>query len=375
MIMYFAWRIGQIIRPEDTLARLGGDEFTLLLPGLSSPEESLSVAESIRDALAEPFEVEDQELFVTTSIGIVTGPEGVSSSDELVRDAETAMYRAKAQGRARAVVFDENMHRDASERLKMETDLTKAVENGEFVPFYQPIIDLRTGRINGFEALIRWQHPVEGIVPPGAFIPLAEETGLIVPMGKFVLQAASRQLRIWQERYPAFSNLTMSVNLSVEQMKTDGIVAQLTEVIRDSGIRPELIKIEITESGIMENMDYALHVLKSFEAQNIRLSIDDFGTGYSSLSHLHSFPFHFLKVDRSFVGDMEDKRENMEIVKTIMSLAHSLDKHVIAEGVEEHSQLSLLKALGCEYGQGFYFSKPLPAPEAEAMLAENPLWT
>jgi len=374
MLMAFAWRVGQIIRPEDTLARLGGDEFTLLLPTLQSAEESLSIAEEIRDALTDPFDVDGQEIFLTASIGIVTGPGSFSSAGELLRDAETAMYRAKARGRARSVVFDEDMHRDASERLKLETDLTKAVENGEFVPYYQPIIDLRSGRVHGFEALIRWEHPTDGLVPPGAFIPLAEETGLIVPMGEFMLEASARQLRIWQERYPAFNNLSMSVNLSVEQMKTEGIVTRLSDIIDRSGIRPELIKIEVTESGIMENMDYALAVLKEFENRAFHLSIDDFGTGYSSLSHLHRFPFHFLKIDQSFVGDMEQKRENMEIVRTIVSLAHSLGKSVIAEGVEEESQLNVLKALGCEYGQGYYFSKPLPHAEAEALLSEAPVW-
>lgn len=374
MLMAFAWRVGQIIGPEDTLARLGGDEFTLLLPTLQSAEESLSIAEEIRDALTDPFDADGQEVFLTASIGIVTGPGQFSSAGDLLRDAETAMYRAKARGRARSVVFDEDMHRDASERLKLETDLTKAVDNGEFVPHYQPIIDLHTGRVHGFEALIRWEHPTEGLVSPGAFIPLAEETGLIVPMGEFMLEASARQLRIWQERYPAFHNLTMSVNLSVEQMKTEGIVTRLSDIIDRSGIRPELIKIEVTESGIMENMEYALEVLREFEDRAFHLSIDDFGTGYSSLSHLHRFPFHYLKIDQSFVGNMEQKRENMEIVRTIVSLAHSLGKSVIAEGVEEESQLNVLKALGCEYGQGYHFSKPLPHAEAEALLSEAPVW-
>lgn len=374
LLARIAWRIKRLLGPDETLARLGGDEFTILMPMINDDMHGLQLANSIQDDLKSPFEIDGNDLFISASIGIINAPDGANDASDLLRDAETAMYRAKSLGRARSEVFNPTMHKDASERIQMENDLKRAVEKGEFEPYYQPIISLADGHITGFEALIRWRHPLQGIISPARFIPLAEETGLIVPMGAFMLEAACRQTKLWQERYHAHRDLTISVNMSVVQMNRPTISSDIKSILEYTGIAPNTVKIEITESGLMNNVGLASDLLKKLEAMGISLMIDDFGTGYSSLSHLHQFPFHYLKIDQSFVSTMEDKPDNMEIVRSIISLAHTLGKQVVAEGVETESQRILLRKLGCEFVQGYRFSQPLPAGKAEVLLGEEPDW-
>lgn len=374
LLSRFAWRIQKLLGQDETLARMSGDEFTVLLPNISDRSQSVKTADRIQSELRRPFAIDGQDLFISASVGVVNGPEGNMDAEDILRDAETAMYRAKASGRARAEVFDSTMHEDASERIQLENDLKKAMDNGEFEPYYQPIISLADGSISGFEALIRWNHPTQGIVSPGRFIPIAEETGLINEMGRFMLEAACLQTKAWQERYPSHHQLTISVNLSVVQMTRPDIGDQIRTILDYTGIPTNTVKIEITESGLMNNVGSANDLLSGLEKIGVSLMIDDFGTGYSSLSHLHQFPFHYLKIDQSFVSTMEDKPDNMEIVRTIVSLAHTLGKKVVAEGVETQSQRAQLKQLGCELVQGFLFSQPLPAHKAEALLANNTRW-
>ncbi len=374
LLARFAWRIRDLLRPDETLARLGGDEFTILLPLTNDDEHGLQVANRIKGDLKQPFDIDGKSLSVSASIGIINAPDGNHDASDLLRDAETAMYHAKSLGRGRSELFNSSMHKLVTERVQLENDLKAAVELNEFEPYYQPIVSLTTGRIAGFEALIRWNHPSQGLILPTRFIPLAEETGLIVPLGEFMLETACKQAKHWQNRYVAHRELTMSVNMSVEQITRPSIGDEIEGIIKHIGIPPHTVKIEVTESGLMNNVARASDLLKTLEDMGVSLMIDDFGTGYSSLSHLHQFPFHFLKIDRSFVSTMEDKPDNLEIVRSIISLAHSLGKRVVAEGVETQSQRDILAELGCEFVQGYYFSRPLPTAQAEALLIEDLTW-
>ncbi len=374
LLAQFAWRIKDLLGPDETIARLGGDEFTILLPMVSDDQHSMQIANRIQGDLKRPFTIDGTNLFVSASIGVINAPNGSSNANDLLRDAETAMYHAKSAGRAKSRRFEPTMHKDATTRLRLENDLKQAVELEEFEPYYQPIISLKTGTIIGFEALIRWNHPEHGLVPPDQFIPLAEETGLIVPMGVFMLQKACWQVKYWQETFSQYRDLAMSVNMSVIQMNHPTITNDVVEVIETTKISPASLKIEITESTLMGNVVRAAKLLKTFEDMGVGLMIDDFGTGYSSLSHLHQFPFHYLKIDRTFVSSMEEKTDNMAIIRSIISLAHTLDKSVVAEGVETHSQQKQLAELGCEQAQGYFFSRPLSADKAEALLAKSPVW-
>ena len=373
LLVDVAARLGRNLRDSDTLARLGGDEFGIIMEPLGGAELALAMAERIAETLADPFDIEHNELWVSAAVGIVLGKSGRRTADELLRDADTAMFRAKAKGKGEHCVFDEAMHQAALERLTLDSAMKRAMEANEFEPFYQPLVDLDTGHIMGFEALVRWRSPDKGLIPPGLFIPLAEETGLVTAIGAFMLDAACRQAVVWQ-RLTGFKDLTMSVNLAVRQMIRPGIVDEIAAVLRATGIEASRVKIEITESGIMENMDAARQVLQGLKDLGVRLAIDDFGTGYSSLAHLHRFPFDYLKVDQSFVSAMEETRENREIIETIVGLGHSLGKTIIAEGVETAEELAVLRAMGCEIGQGYLFARPLPAPEAEVLLKDNPTW-
>lgn len=373
LLARFAWRINELLGPDETLARLGGDEFTVLLPMTHDDQHGLQLANRIHSALMHPFSVDNHDLFVTASIGVINGPMGKADADDLIRDAETAMFRAKARGRSRAEVFDMTMRKDATDRIKLENDMKKALEHGEFEPYYQPIVSLTTGRIAGFEALVRWNHPKLGLLLPKRFIDLAEETGLIVPIGSFMLEMACRQIKLWQQQ-PALGDLTISVNMSVVQMSRPDIGDEIHTLIKQTGLPPNTLKIEVTESGLMTNVGRSSVLLQSLEEMGVSLMIDDFGTGYSSLSHLHQFPFHFLKIDQSFVSSMSDKADNGKIVKSIFSLAHTLGKRVVAEGVETESQKQQLTELGCEFVQGYYFARPMPAAEAEELLFTNPHW-
>jgi diguanylate cyclase (GGDEF)-like protein/PAS domain S-box-containing protein len=371
LLVGIARRLEICLRPGDTVARLGGDEFTVLLEDLMSVTEAIEVADRLQKALGLPFNLNGHEVFATVSIGIALSSTGYDRPEEVLRDADTAMYRAKMLGKARHEVFDKTMHARAMNLLQMEADLRRAIERKEFILHYQPIVALESGTISGFEALIRWQHPERGFVSPAEFIPIAEETGLIIPIGHWVLEEACRQIHIWQELYPKYPPLQISVNLSSKQFINTNLISQVHQILKETGVEPHSLKLEITESMVMENVETAIEMLKQLRTLGIELSIDDFGTGYSSLSYLHRFPISTLKIDRSFVSRMSDNNENAEIVRTILMLARSLKMDVVAEGVETQDQLSQLAMLECEYGQGYFFSKPLDVAGASQLLADG----
>jgi diguanylate cyclase (GGDEF)-like protein/PAS domain S-box-containing protein len=375
LLVGIARRLEVCLRPGDTVARLGGDEFTVLLEDLNRMSEAIEVAERLQKELSLPFNLNGHEVFTTVSIGIALSTTGYERPEDVLRDADTAMYRAKNLGKARHEVFDKEMHTRALHVLQLETDLRRAVEREEFVLHYQPIVSMESGATVGFEALIRWQHPERGFIPPSDFIPMAEETGLIIPIGQWVLGEACRQIRRWQELYPTYPPLQVSVNLSGKQFMKPNLVDQIRDVLEETGIDPHSLKLEITESIMMENIETAIMMFNQLRTLGLQLSIDDFGTGYSSLSYLHRFPISTLKIDRSFVNLMEDNNENAEIVRTIIMLARNLNMDVVAEGVETVGQLTQLRALKCEYAQGYLFSKPLDAASAEKLLAAAEAYT
>ncbi|HEX8492471.1 MAG TPA: EAL domain-containing protein [Pyrinomonadaceae bacterium] len=369
LLIGIARRLETCLRPGDTVARLGGDEFTILLEEINDTSEALRVAQRVEKELSLPFNLGGHEVFTSVSIGIAPSETGYERPDDILRDADTAMYRAKSLGKARHEVFDRAMHAHAMNLLQLETDLRHALKRDEFLLHYQPIVSLETGAIHGFEALVRWQHPKHGFISPSEFIPIAEETGLILPIGQWVLREACRQMREWQEQMPAASSLSISVNLSGRQFTQPDLIERITQVLRETGLAPSSLRLEITETVVMENIETAAAMLKQLQALGVELSIDDFGTGYSSLSYLHRFPSSTLKIDRSFVSRMMDQSENVEIVRTIAVLAQNLDMNVVAEGVETEEQVIQLKALGCEYAQGFYFFRPMNASAITEVLA------
>jgi diguanylate cyclase (GGDEF)-like protein/PAS domain S-box-containing protein len=364
-------RLEQCVRKLDTVARLGGDEFAVLLDGLESHEEAIHIAIRIQEALAAPFDLNSHEFFTSASIGIAFSMTSYDRPEDILRDADTAMYRAKANGKARHEIFDVGMHTRAMEMLKLENDLYRAVERGEIVAYFQPIVCLKTGRISGFEALARWHHPERGLVSPADFIPLAEDTGLIVPLGMMILRQSCLQTQEWNRLYAFEKPLTISVNLSGKQFSQSDLVERIKDILDEAKLAPELLRLEITETVIMENARNSIEMLQQLKALGVQFSIDDFGTGYSSLSYLNRFPFDVLKIDRSFVNRMAFEKESLGIVKTIMALANELGKAVVAEGVESENQRRTLAELGCQFGQGFFFSKPIPALDAKKLLGEQ----
>ncbi len=371
LLVGIAHRLEACLRPGDTVARLGGDEFTILLEDLASTDDAIEVARRVQEAVTQPFNIGGHEVFTTASIGIALSNTGYERAEDLLRDADTAMYRAKMEGKKRHVVFDKAMHDRAMELLQTETDLRRALTRQEFFLNYQPIVDLETGRVASFEALVRWRHPERGLVGPSDFIPVAEETGLIVPLGLWVLNEACQQMREWQRLGLADESVTMSVNLSSRQFSQADLIERISSALRESGLKAGNLKLEITESMVMENIDTAIDMLMQLRGLGVGLSIDDFGTGYSSLSYLHRFPIDTLKIDRSFVTQMTDNSENAEIVRTIVTLARSLDMAVVAEGVETADQLRQLGDLGCDYGQGYLFSRPVGAGQAAELLTDE----
>jgi len=371
LLIAIARRIETCLRPTDTVARLGGDEFAILLDGLDDTTNAVHVAERIRESLMQPFDLSGHEVYTTTSIGIALSSTHYEQPENLLRDADTAMYRAKENGKARYELFDTVMHARAVALLNLENDLRRAVERQEFQVYYQPIIMLETREIAGFEALIRWNHPARGFVSPAEFIPLAEETGLILEIGQWVLRVACRQIQQWQWLAPHEKPLTMAVNLSGKQFKQPDIIEQIKKTLQETNCDPRTLKLEITESAVMENAEAATQMLTQLRDLGVQISIDDFGTGYSSLSYLHRFPVTTLKIDRSFIDRMGAGDENSEIVRTIMTLAMNLGMDVVAEGVETEEQLRQLIALKCEYGQGYLFSKAVDAKAAQALLQER----
>ena len=366
-----ARRLERCIRPGDTLARLGGDEFTILLDDVRSEADATGVAERIHEELAAALEVRGAEVFTSVSAGIALSSAGYECPEDMLRDADTAMYRAKMGGRARHQVFTGDMHQRAVSSLRLETDLRRAVERREIVPFYQPVVELDTGTVVGFEALARWRHPSRGMLLPDLFIPVAEETGLVVELGEWMLAEACRQVREWQRRHPLWSKLGISVNVSGRQISQVGLAAEVERVLRATGLDPACLTLEITETALMHNLSVGASVVQRLAAMSVGLHLDDFGTGYSSLAYLHSFPVQALKVDRSFVNRMDREPQEAAIVKAIVSLAHDLGIEVVAEGVETSAQVAALRALRCGRGQGFLFSEPLPADQAERLLVSG----
>jgi len=355
---------------DDTLARPGADEFTILLDDIRDPSDSIRVAERIQASFAEPFVICGQEVFATASIGIA-GNSAHATAADVLRDADTAMYRAKLHGKARYEVFDQAMHEHSVNRLELETDLRRAFERKEFRVFYQPIVSLRSGNISGFEALLRWQKPGKGIVSPGTFISVAEEMGLIVSIGMWVLRTACEQARQWHLENPQEVPLTMSANISARQFMQEDLVTQVGTILRETQVDPAAIKLEITESVTMGNAERTIKVVNELKKLGLRFSIDDFGTGYSSLSYLRRFPMDTLKIDRSFVTNLDSNPENREIVRTIVGLARNLGMDVVAEGAETLAETTHLKNLDCDFVQGFFYSKPLDSVQAQAFLSNS----
>lgn len=374
VLIQVARRLESCVRLVDTLARLGGDEFAIILEEIKNLGDATDMAEQIQQELSFPVNVDRREIFINASIGIVLGNLGYDRPEHLLRDADTAMYRAKALGKARYHVFDADLHAHVLARLQLETDLRRAIEREDFVLYYQPIVSLITGEITGFEALVRWHHPDLGLVSPLKFIPAAEETGLIVPIGTWVLQEACRQLRLWLRSGFLQFPLKMSVNLSVKQFSQSNLISQIDQILSLAELDGSSLNLEITESAIMDNAQSATTILKQIRSRRIQLSIDDFGTGYSSLSYLHRFPINSLKIDRSFVKRIGARGENIGIVQAIVTLADNLGMDVVAEGVETAYQLAQLRALGCESGQGYFFSKPLDSESASEIIAAQPHW-
>ncbi len=371
LLVAIARRLEACVSREDTVSRLGGDEFTILLERIQNLEDAKKIAERVHRALSTPLNLNGHEVFTSASIGITLSTTKYELPEDLLRGADIAMYRAKASGKACHEVFDTEMHTRVVKLLQLENDLRRAIERQEFLLYYQPIVSLATGKIMGFEALVRWQHPEQGIVSPAKFVPMAEETGLIIPLGQWVLREACRQMKIWHVAFPHQPPLSMSVNLSSRQFSQPSLIGQIRQILSESGLDAHHLKLEITESAIMENTESAMDMLLQLKAMNIQLSVDDFGTGYSSLGYLYRFPMDLLKIDRSFISRVDVDGEKLELVRTIITLAWNLGMDVVAEGVETIKQLAQLKALKCEYAQGYLFSKPMVSADVEKLLQEE----
>jgi diguanylate cyclase (GGDEF)-like protein len=373
VIKQVANRLYEMIGAEDHVGRFSGDEFAIILSDASSVERVTRFAEEVAKHIAQPFLIDDRYVFASVSIGIAFDDSKYAEVEEILRDADIAMYYAK-ENQKNYVIFDQKMHMRAVKLLELETDLRYAIDRDELELYYQPIVGLDDLMLSGFEALVRWNHPTRGLVPPDEFIALSEDTGLIVPMTVKLLDQACRTLSQWQKRSPRYSRLRMSVNISGKHFAEGDLVEQIKSVLSRTQIDPSHLRLEVTESAVMKNAEHAILTLKQIRETGVRISIDDFGTGYSSLSYLHRFPIDVLKIDRSFVSTMEDGSENGEIVRTVIALASNLKLSVVAEGIESIHQLHQLRILGCEFGQGYLFSRPLPAQEIERLLDDNNRW-
>lgn len=369
-----ARRLEACIRPEDTVARLSGDEFAILLESITDISDAGRVAERIEEALSFPINLAGAEVTTSASMGIVTSTMSHDQPEQLLRSADMAMYRAKAAGRARYEMFDRAMHTDALERLRLETDLRRAVELGEFLLHYQPLVSLKTGRVTGLEALVRWQHPDKGLVPPADFIAIAEETGLIVPIGKWVLFEACRQIQEWQAAHPRDEPLTIGVNLSVKQFSQPDLIDQIRSALEVTRAPAASLRLEITESAIIDKGRSAIAILSRIRELGVQVYLDDFGTGYSSLSYLHGLPIDAIKIDRAFVSSMDTDEKHRRLVRTILTLAEIVGVRAEAEGISTSEQLRELRSLNCEQGQGYLFSAPIPKEAVDEVLRANPVW-
>ena len=368
LLRLVAQRLREVVRENDTVARLGGDEFVVLPNDLDGTDDTITVAEKLQESLASPFKLGNQEYFVTFSMGVAMFPQDGDTSEKLMKYADAAMYHAKEQGKNNFQFFTEEINRRAHDRLEQEARLRRALEREEFIIFYQPQVDMSSGKINGAEALLRWQPLGEGIHPPDSFIPLLEETGMIVPVGRWVLQTACRQARQWEEE--GMGAMTLSVNVSARQFHHESFFADVIDALQDSGLAPERLRLELTESLLMVDAAGAARKMHALVAEGITLSIDDFGTGYSSLSYLRNLPIHELKIDRSFISRVTENSADAVLVNTIIGMAASLNLRVVAEGVETVGQYNFLSDQRCHEIQGFYFSKPLP-PESFADLVHS----
>lgn len=365
-----AKRLQTLVRSVDTVARLGGDEFVALLDDIEGLADATHVAERFQRALSVPFSLQGHEIFLSVSIGITLSHPAYANTDEILRDADTAMYRAKNLGRNRYEVFDRKMHAEALKRLHMESDLHRSMDSEDFLLHYQPIVDVVTGQIESMEALVRWQRPQRGFTWPKDFIGLAEETGLIVRLDRWVMRAACLQMKRWADEFGEAAPKRIHVNLSSRQFSQPDLVTSIEHILAETGLENHQLRLEVTESAIMENTDSVTELLKGLQELGVHLCIDDFGTGYSSLSYLHRLPLHTLKVDRSFIHQLGDGRpENMEIVRAIVMLAHSLRMDVVAEGIETREQLQQAVLLGCEFAQGHYFATALDVDDVNRLLS------
>jgi diguanylate cyclase (GGDEF)-like protein len=355
---------------ECTLARLGGDEFTVLLAGVRNVADARAIADRLLAAVARPFSLQGRQVSASVSIGVVMGDARYHRAEEMVRDADTAMYRAKDLGKARCEMFDTSMLAAAEKRLLIDSDLRAAIEREELELYYQPIVALPGKQLTGFEALLRWHHPTLGMVSPAEFIPVAEENGLIVPIGRWVLREACRQMRAWDAEFPECATLIVNVNLSARQCLHPDLVSDVARVLAETGLAPERLKLEITESMILDRSEVVVEILNRLRALGVQLGLDDFGMGYSALSYLQRLPIQTLKIDRAFVGGLQEGG-NIEIVRAILSLASALSMNVTAEGVETAGQAAKLADLACQFGQGFYFHKPLTRDRAHGVLLDH----
>ncbi len=369
LLIAIARRLEVCLDRSEILCRLGGDEFLVLLEDIDDIQQAADCAEKIQQALRVSFQIQHYEVFINASMGIVFGSD-YSQPDELLRDADTAMYQAKVRGKGCYQLFESSMHAKMMSRLKLETDLRRTVEKGEFELYYQPIIRLQDCSIVGFEALLRWRHPELGWISPATFIPVAEEIGLIVAIGDWVLLNACRQVQVWNSQYglAGTDGLTISVNISMKQFRQSHLIESIEQALMRSGLDSRYLKLEITESTVMDNPELVEDIIRQLRSRHIQLSIDDFGTGYSSLSHLHRLSVSTLKIDRSFIDKVDVTTENVAIVKAILALAENLGMEVVAEGIETEAQLNQLNHLNCLYGQGYYFARPLPQESAETYI-------
>ena len=370
LIKSVAIRLSQAVREGDLVSRFSGDEFAVLLSGITDVAEAVGIAGRLVERIAEPFMISARWVFTSVSIGIAFNSDNYSVPEEILRDADIAMHFAKENGRD-LVIFDQNMHTRAVSLQRLETDLRLALEREELEVYYQPIVDLGDTTLAGFEALIRWNHPVHGMIPPNDFIPLSETTGLIIPMTLQILRTVCLQFVDWQKRFPSDEPLTVSVNLSGKHFAHPELLGQLKTILQETKITPGCLKLEITESALMANAESSMAMLKQIRETGVQIAIDDFGTGHSSLSYLQRFSIDCLKIDRSFVNTMEDGSDNGEIVRTVLALAKILRLCVVAEGIENIHQFHQLRVLGCEFGQGYLFSRPLPVQEIEKMLDDK----
>lgn len=371
VLMAFSQRLSAWAGPGVVIGRLGGDEFAVLLNNVKSEKQIVQSAGQVLELLVRPFDANGHEVFATASVGAVIAGPGYQRFQDVLRDADTALYQAKASGKNCHQVFSAEMHRQAVDRMELETDLRHAAERGQLELYYQPIIETDSGKITAFEALVRWNHPVRGRVMPADFISLAEETGLILNLGLWVLHEACRQAAQWRARYPAARDLAVSVNLSPKQFNQPDLCAQVQSALKKNGLPSSGLMLEITESVVVENPKVASVLVRRLRDMGIKVNIDDFGTGYSSLANLHHFPVDTMKIDRSFIARLGTRSDSAAIVATIISLAHNLNMTVTAEGVETDAQLALLRSMDCEHSQGFLLSAPVPAAEAGQLLGKH----